>query len=462
MKSILAIAHKSLLKAFHDKMFLGITLLFITLLPSLPMILRGDGSAQGQLQLYISYSLNFIIFFLSLLTIFQSCNSLYEELEKKQLYILATKPIPRWKIIVGHWLGTTLLISMVLIVATSINFSSIQWIFSRYKNSLTTAERNRISQELFTARRSVPPDQPSMEQLISQKVAEYQKNHPDEKTDPEQLAGKFKQEIFFKLYCAAPKNEKTWVFKNLHKIHADTLTLRFKVFCSNIPASGKISSQWIFGTTDSTVNRQNIKTIPESFYDITVPVSAVSQDGSLTVTFINSDKVTVIFPEDKGPEVLYYSTSFFINYCMGILLIFVQISFLAATGVMFSSFLSFPVACLMTLFVYGIGANATSIIQTLSQTVEIVHEHHHGESLEEVQEQLSVTAILARKILSVVITVFPHLDIINPAGALTNGRLIEYKVVYQGLFFICLLQGSIVLGTGSLIFNRREIAKVTI
>ena len=461
MGSILNIALKSVRKAVHDKMFIGVMLVFIIILPSLPIMLYGDGTAQGHLKLYLTYSLYFIIFFVSITAVFVSCISLNEELEKKQMFLLSTKPLAKWKIVAGFWMGTVLITSGLIIVAAMINYGGIKWILSRYSSTITESEKIEIQEQLLSSRKSVYIAQPDIKKIVSKKIADYKKHHPGQEINYEELDKKYKKEIFYDTFCIAPRHERLWIVKGLNKVKTDEITIRFKYFCSEKPADGAINARWLFGDPQK-VNQKKVYTSksPEVFHSFKIPASTIDQDGNLLITFTNLDDsyLTVIFPEKNGIEVMFHAGSFFVNYCKSYFLIFCQICILSAIGVFFSSFLSFPVAVLMTLFIYGLGSQANYFINLLTQP--------GGESTFELinpaEDQKITLFMISQKIIAFLIYVFPHLDTISPVPYITDGRSIDTIFLIRKICVIVFLKCGLFLLFGSFIFKRKEIAKVIV
>jgi len=457
MKSILSIAYKSLIRTFHDKKFIALSLFFLIGLPSLQVILVGDGTALGHLQLYISYSLNFIIVFLSLMSIFHSCNSLNEELEKKQMLVLATKPVKRWQILVGYWLGSSIIFLGLLGFSAATNLGGIKLITSQYKNILTDAEKTNLNKTFFSAKRSVSPAIPDLKERVNEKIKQI-RQEKKKTISHKEIEKKVKQDTFYEFFCAPPRYEKKWLFHDIKNVIGKTITLRFRYYCSDVPKDGKIRSRWIFGKPGAELDIFTNET-HDVAHEIVIPLSAVDENGDLHVTFTNIDEsfVTLIFPRKDGIEILYNSGSFIVNYLKSILLIACQIVFLCAVGTMLSSFLSFPVACLMGLFVFAVGSGSEYFIGILSQSSSsFVKELAVNET-----EPFSFM-FFARKSIELMVHVLPHLDRINPVADITDGRFIEESTLFRGIVILCLVKGSISLIAGSLIFWKKEVARITI
>src|SRR5580704_8398493 len=105
MQRILAIAWLTWKAALRFKLFLVIAVLLILAVVGLPLVIRDDGTAQGFTQIIITYTLSAITALLGLSTLWLSCGTLARDIEECQIQVVVTKPIARWQIWLGKWLG---------------------------------------------------------------------------------------------------------------------------------------------------------------------------------------------------------------------------------------------------------------------------------------------------------------------------------------------------------------------
>ena len=87
---------------------------FVVLMPSLPFILKTEGSLKSQVQIVFSYSLVLAQVLLSLLAVFLCTASLCSEIERRHVQITDTKPLPRWTFLLGKLVGVVVLCAGIM------------------------------------------------------------------------------------------------------------------------------------------------------------------------------------------------------------------------------------------------------------------------------------------------------------------------------------------------------------
>lgn len=104
-RTVFAVARTTVAEGIRAKVASGFALIIVVSLPFFYLTAEGDGTVKGAVQMFMAYSIGFTGFVLSLLTIFFSCRSLSNEIASRQIYGLVSKPVPRWQILAGKWLG---------------------------------------------------------------------------------------------------------------------------------------------------------------------------------------------------------------------------------------------------------------------------------------------------------------------------------------------------------------------
>jgi hypothetical protein len=134
---IFAVARTTLAEGLRAKVASGFALLILVSIPLFWLTAEGDGTVKGQVQMFMTYSLGFTSFLLALLTIFFSCQSLSNEVLSRQIYTVVSKPIPRWQILAGKWVGIVSLNAVLLMLACVGTYVGTRAIVSRFKTDLT-------------------------------------------------------------------------------------------------------------------------------------------------------------------------------------------------------------------------------------------------------------------------------------------------------------------------------------
>ncbi|MBN2560593.1 MAG: ABC transporter permease [Phycisphaerae bacterium] len=135
-RRITAVAKTTLAEGLRAKVASGFALLILLSIPLFWLTAEGDGTIKGMVQMFITYSLGFTSFILSLLTIFFSCRSLSVELATRQIYSVASKPIPRWQILAGKWIGIMSLNTILLAIACLATLAGARATVWRFKTHL--------------------------------------------------------------------------------------------------------------------------------------------------------------------------------------------------------------------------------------------------------------------------------------------------------------------------------------
>ena len=131
MQRILAIAGLTWKAAFRFRLFLVIAGLLLAAVVGLPLLLKDDGTARGFTQILITYTLSVITALLGLSTLWLSCGTLARDIEECQIQVVATKPVARWQIWLGKWLGILSLDAVLLALSGVAIFFMLHWRASR-------------------------------------------------------------------------------------------------------------------------------------------------------------------------------------------------------------------------------------------------------------------------------------------------------------------------------------------
>lgn len=428
-------------------------ILLAILLPVMGFITTGDGTMKGRLQTFVSYGLSLTSLLLCLLTIIISTYTITNDLKQKHLYTILTKPIRRWQFILGKFFGIIILDAILLFI-----FSAIIYSITIYTPRFLDADPNTIAQlknEFYTARASLTPPQVD----VSKEVDEhYNRLHNTGQLPP----GMSRNEILTQLTnqkklakrASGPGQQLLWEFENVKPIGTDQyLFIRFKYDVSvnppDLQAYGRFDvgdiRQIKFGNIETPIYRFDRKDVIRTFHEIQVPADAIAKDGYLAIRFLNVplNDTVIIFPIEDGLEVLYKAGTFTANFIKAILLIFLRLIFLIALGIFAASFLSFPVAIMLSLVIFFIGTVSGFTL----------------ESFESLGEEMGLVYDFTIKPF---VLLLPQFDKVAPAKFMIPAKFLSWTLLAQVAATMVCLKALLLLIAGLIIFSCKEIAKVIV
>src|SRR6266478_213142 len=150
MQRVLAITWLTWKAAFRFRLFLVIAVLLLASVVGLPLLIKDDGTARGFTQILLTYTLSTISALLGLSTLWLACGTLARDIEECQMQVVAVKPIARWQIWLGKWLGLLSLNAALLAVSGAGVYALLQWRATR----LPPAEQTILRNEVLVARGS--------------------------------------------------------------------------------------------------------------------------------------------------------------------------------------------------------------------------------------------------------------------------------------------------------------------
>ncbi len=459
MSKIWAVAINTVRQALRLKIAAVFIVLLLVLLPVMGFKVTGDGTLKGRLQTFISYGLSLTTLLLCLLTIVGSIYTLTSDVKQMQIFTVLTKPVRRFQLILGKFLGIILLDVLLLGLFSAIIYAIVVNMPGFVKADDT--ELARADNEFFTARARLSPQQADVSKDVESAYEKLKQNGEL----PADLEGSwiavrnYKNELARRIQlskrAAAVGQEILWEFNNVKITDPNQkLFIRFKYDVSVNPPDLQVYSNWIAGDDRQIKLGTGVKTPIYQFdrrdlirtaREIEVPADAVADDGYIAVGFFNPplNDTVIIFPPEDGLEILYKADTFTANFLRGVLLILIRLVFLAAMGVLAGSFLSFPVALLLSLAVF-FTANISGFII---------------ESFEYVGKGVSDIYNVGFKTL---LQLLPQFDKFSTTTFLVPGRLLSWTVLAELVLSTVCLKAVLLLLLALLIFHYREIAKVTV
>jgi hypothetical protein len=456
MQRILAIAWLTWKAALRFKLFLVIAVLLVGAVVGLPLIIKDDGTARGFTQIILTYTLSTITALLGLSTLWLACGTLARDIEECQMQVVATKPIARWQIWLGKWLGIVTLNAALLTISGACVFGLLQWRATK----LPAAEQKILREQVLVARGSAKPPgiQSDIEMETEQVFQERLKSSPVEKVNVQEVKRQIREQVKAEFQVVPPDYERTWKIDlgfSKNYLAGKPLQLRVKFNSAQKSPSGTFMAMWLVGEPQKTKFWRTpapMSLAPDTFHEFEIPADLFDANGVLTITFYNANQTTLLFPLEDSMEVLYPEGSFALNFTRGLAIIFCWMAMLAALGLMAASFLSFPVASFFALAMMMVFLSSGSLTEAVESGSVAAGDEETGQAGYSAADVVLIPAFKG------VLAVTSLASDFSPVEALSSGRSITWGTLGLAFTQIVLLLGGGLSLAGIVFFSRRELA----
>ena len=183
MQRIFAIAWLTWKAALRFRLFLVIAALLLAAVVGLPLVIKDDGTARGFTQILLTYTLSAITGLLGFSTLWLACGTLARDIEECQIQVLVTKPVARWQIWLGKWLGILSLNAALLALSGACVFGLLQWRATK----LPPGEQKNLREQILVARGSAKPQNPAAQIAVAaeNELRTRLADHPELARSPE-------------------------------------------------------------------------------------------------------------------------------------------------------------------------------------------------------------------------------------------------------------------------------------
>lgn len=487
-----SIARVVLDEAVRMKVSLVFIVILIIGLSALPNALDADQPLRYRVQSFMSFSMGLSFWTIAVLTLLFSAATVTYEQRDKIIWQTMTKPVSAWKYILGKWVGVCALNAVLLAVCASGIFLFVEYL--RGQPALgervafvsvaggqgdLTEDRWLLETQVLTSRVSVYNEAP-----YSRTSPEFQAGADQFITDRQELDDRFavtpaeRAKIIDDLYknsiiqyrSIEPGNSERYIFRGLGAARDRGVLLSFR---HRVDAGTNRPDEFSYVTFQFTDGSRLIQRMSGGYWHTaTVYPSAIylisdedrektdptrlaeleTLDGSLMVQVTNADvstgqpnKDTITFPPD-GLEITYPVGSYRLNFLRAMVILWAKLAFLAIVAIWASTFLSFPVACVVAFGVF-LAAEGSGYLQASLDSFATTDQ----------QGNVKVFSLVASMVTRAVAGAFSLYSDLRPTKSLVQGRLIPMSSVMLGGLFIIAISGVLYLAA-VIIFRRRELA----
>ncbi len=425
-----------------------------------PLMLRDETTVSDAVQTFLSFSLGLLGVVLSLLAIFLS-RSLSEEMVNRQILILMTKPIPRWQFVVGKWLGIVSLNTMLL-VGAGVGIFVATLLLARMEPR-DELDRMRLNNEVLVARHATScifPEFHSLAATIYEQNLEQGLYTDSVDLIPRQEKARLARELESRWRTVDPLDSRTFEFENVRceRSPEKLLQIRYKAEVWAYAPDEILRAEWFVGNPDKGTSLYHLprRDVIGRFHSMPVPTDAIAPDRTLTVVLRNRNPFpnevqahnTMNFSGNDDIQVLFTVGSFGGNLIRQLTLQWCRLSFLAAFALLATCLFSFPVACLLSLTFLAMSTMAGFLTDAL---IYFEDDGAPGMFREVVQWVYNSIYLL-----------IPNFAKYDGASLLVDGRNVTLRWVLTALAKLVIGGTSMLLLAACLLFQRREVAEVSV
>jgi len=474
---VFAIARTVIAEAIRMKISLIFILILIGWLASLPWLLDDSQPLRYRVQTFLRNGSSGAFWSLALLTMFFSVATLSFEQRDKVVWSTVVKPVASWHYILGKWLGVMAINAALLAVAGSGIFLFTEYLRSQpaegeivaYVNESgsadPTTDRLILEARVLTARAVRRPILPplnveAMEQELDRMMEENLRDNPDATGEHNaQLRALYRRtlEERYEAQRSAldPAEDKQFIFPGLSEAKAmgRPVTLRYKVQSgANDPtALYAIYFEFIDSNTGQTVPL-SVDTPLNIAQSIDLKPNVINDAGEIRMTIFNGDparrminRMSIRFPPD-GLEVYYVRGGYEMNFTRIMTALWVKLGFIAAAGIFAATFLSFPVAALLS-FLVLFAAETSGFLDNALDVYASIDESGN----------IDVLKAAIRFVTVPIAAGFAGYRTLDATDRLVDGELLSWSE-FGGAGLGMLALTAALLGVSVWIFKKRELA----
>lgn len=455
MQQLLAISWLTWKAAFRFRLFLVISVLLLGTVVGLPLLIKDDGTARGFTQILLTYTLGTISALLGLSTLWLACGTLARDIEDCQIQVVAVKPIARWQIWLGKWLGIMTLNAALLGLSGLCVYVLLEWRATR----LPPDQQQVLRSEVLVARGSARPRDRTKEidEATDKVLRERLQKIPVSAADLPEIRKQIREQIKADYQVVPPGYYRPWTIDlglARHYLRDQPLFLRIKFNSAEKSPSGTFDGVWRIGVPNRTKLWQSevMSLAPDTFHEFQIPPNLFDEEGTLTIQFANANNTALLFPLEDGIEVLYREGGFGLNFARGLGIIFCWMALFAALGLASASFLSFPVAAFFSLGLLATVLASGTMANAVSEGTIANYDAEKG------TKGWSPADIVVIPTFRAILKVISLAKDFSPIDSLSTGRSITWGQLAMAFGQIVVLLGGVFAACGIVALTRRELA----
>jgi len=480
-RPVLSIARNVLAEAVRLKLSMVFVVMLIVLMAALPLLLDGQQPLRYRVQTFLQWATGGSFWIIATMVVFFSVGTVAFEQRDKIIWQTMTKPVAPWQYLLGKWLGVSLLAAILLAVSSSGVFLFTEYLRTQpAKGEVAgepidpmnlTEDRVVLETQILTARRSVYPQDlvdirdEAVDVAVRDQIERERRQDPDYDPSPGELRMMRidivnKESLEYRSIEPTRDRYEEFVFLGLGdaKNSNRPITLRYKINAEGNRPDALYTL--MMETPEGPLTPYPGRTTGLGFsHTLTFSPDFIAEDGRFDLRIWNGsvqiledgrpvfvpNPATITFPVD-GLELSYAAGSYHMNFVRIVFVLWIKLAFLSALGIWAGTFLSFPVAGLVSVGTFLVAEGASFVQSSIDMF-----------SLTDYAGNTETWRVIAKAIADTVSNLFLVYSELKPTTRLADGRLLSWYEVGGGSVVLAIAMSALLL-TGVYIMKRRELA----
>jgi len=457
-RKLWAIARVTIAQAVRMKVAIVIVLFLLVMVPTLPFMLKTDDSVAGLVRITVTYTCYLAMFLTCVLTLFLATAAMSKEIEGKQILVLDSKPVARWQVFLGKWLGIMVLDAALLVVLGGASYGLLRYL-TRPKAIRTYRDYGDLKFQFLLARKQVLPTlgydprevaARMFDDWVKKKLIGKQRSR---EWGIEHMLAMVRKER----NSVKPMSLRQWRFEGLPTGLGRRRVLQFKFrhFVTRRPEDSKVLGMWRFvdPKRKRVLKVLQMNATADVQHMVNVTSDIITPEGTVVAQYLNlrPDAPTVIFPYEDGVVLYYPAGTLEGNYVRAFSTLLIILGLLAALGLACGACLSFPVAVLMAVVVFLVGLSAGFLDAYIREA------YIFGPDIRQPGAAFSWGDRLFQYTLRGLLWLFPPVFKFTPVSHLANAEIVPGALIGRAAVTLLLVRGGLIAVIGALFFHRREL-----
>ena len=473
-----ALARGVLLEATRTRLSIAFVTMLLLFLPMVPLMLDPDSPLRHQVQTFLSRSLGTTFTIAAFLTVFLGCATIAFEIRDRQIWQVLTKPVSKMGYLFGKWLGIVSLNFAILTVAGISVFFYLQYLRTESVADGLQGDLDRLAleEEVLTARSEAFPVYETLtSEQIAARVEDLIAADPELRDEEEiqlRLRKKLREDVQAQ-YSAMQRSippmrggqsySQTYLFTGLAhaKKLGSPLAFKYRFHIGESDEHETFTAGLVYNEDPATSHV--VTYIPTMTHVTMIPANQINDKGEIRVSVfnlfdppaINRGRGAMSF--DKGGiEIRYRVGDFESNFFRTMLVLWIKLAFLAALALAASTFLSFPVACMITLTVFATGTLAPYLSSSLGAYAPPPTQAVEWTNIAHIIQWAFENTISG--IASAMVFLLEGFGAQRPTDQLIDGMIVSWSSVFKGFITIGIAWTCLALSIGTIVLKKRQLA----